>query len=94
MPAERGAAIDFTFDGRRVSARPGQSVAMALWAAGIRAVGESPLDAAPRGVFCAIGICQECAVIVDGVRRPACTTIVRPGLNVLSARNRTMGPTR
>jgi len=90
----RATAVDFTFDGRRVSARPGQSVAMALWAARIRALRESPLDAAPRGVFCAIGVCQECVVVVDGVRRPACTTIVRPGLNVLPVRDRLLGPGR
>jgi len=87
-----GAAIDFTFDGRRVTARQGQSVAMALWDAGVRALRESPRDAAPRGVFCAIGICQECVVVIDGVRRPACTTLVRPGLNVLPIRARPVGP--
>jgi predicted molibdopterin-dependent oxidoreductase YjgC len=92
MSGECSAAIDFTFDGRRVTARPGQSVAMALWDAGIRALRESPLDAAPRGVFCAIGVCQECVVVIDGVRRPACTTLVRPGLKVLPVRDSSMGP--
>lgn len=92
MSGECGAAIDFTFDGRRVTAHPGQSVAMALWHAGIHALRESPLDTAPRGVFCAIGVCQECVVVIDGVRRPACTTLVRPGLNVLSLRARSMRP--
>lgn len=92
MQADGGATIDFTFDGRRVTARPGQSVAMALWDAGVRALRESPRDAAPRGVFCGIGICQECAVVIDGVRRPACTTLVRPGLNVLPVRACSMGP--
>lgn len=91
MSGERGATIDFTFDGRHVTARPGQSVAMALWDAGVRALRESPRDAAPRGVFCAIGICQECVVLIDGVRRPACTTLVRPGLNVLPVRARSTG---
>ncbi|HET9762963.1 MAG TPA: (2Fe-2S)-binding protein [Casimicrobiaceae bacterium] len=91
MQADDGAAIDFTFDGRRVTARPGQSVAMALWDAGVRAFRDSPLDAAPRGVFCAIGICQECVVVIDGVRRPACTTLAQPALNVLPARARSTG---
>lgn len=91
MLADGDAAIDFTFDGRRVTARPGQSVAMALWDAGVLALRDSPLDAAPRGVFCAIGICQECVVLIDGVRRPACTTPVRPGLNVLPVRARSTG---
>jgi hypothetical protein len=92
MQAEGGAAFEFTFDGRRVTARPGQSVAMALWAAGIRALRESPLDAAPRGVFCAIGVCQECVAVIDGVRRPACRVPARPGLDVLPIRASSMGP--
>jgi len=94
MQPEGRAAIEFTFDGRRVTARSGQSVAMALWDAGIRALRESPLDAAPRGVFCAIGVCQECVVVIDGVRRPACATLVRPGLNVLPVHAGSMGPDR
>ena len=92
--AADGGAIDFTFDGRRVTARRGQTVAMALWDAGVRAFRESPLDAAPRGVFCAIGVCQECVVVIDGIRRPACTTLAQPGLSVLPARAGSMGPDR
>jgi hypothetical protein len=65
---------------------------MALWEAGFRALRPSPVDATPRGVFCAIGICQECAVIVEGVRRPACTTTVVPGLSVRSIRDHPTGP--
>ncbi len=35
-----------------------------------------------RGAFCHMGVCQECALHVDGVLRQACLTPVRPGMAV------------
>ena len=92
MPADRDASVDFYFDGRLVTGRPGQSVAIALWDAGIRALRHSPVDGAPRGMFCAIGVCQECVVMIDGVRRPSCTTLVQSGLRVLPVPDPSTGP--
>jgi len=94
MSGNRGASVDFYFDGRVVTGRSGQSVAIALWDAGIRALRRSPVDSAPRGMFCAIGICQECVVMIDGVRRPSCVTVVQPGMRVLSAPELSTGPGR
>ena len=94
MSGNRGASVEFYFDGRVVTGRSGQSVAIALWDAGIRALRLSPVDSAPRGMFCAIGICQECVVMIDGVRRPSCVTVVQPGMRVLSAPELSTGPGR
>jgi len=94
MSGNRGASVDFYFDGRVVTGRSGQSVAIALWDAGIRALRLSPVDSAPRGMFCAIGICQECVVMIDGVRRPSCVTVAQPGMRVLSAPELSTGPGR
>ncbi|MEP7182423.1 MAG: (2Fe-2S)-binding protein [Betaproteobacteria bacterium] len=76
--------VDFRFDGRPVSGRAGESIATALWAAGIRTLGHSPTRGTPRGMFCAVGVCQECVVLVDGRRQPACTTQIAAGLDVTS----------
>jgi predicted molibdopterin-dependent oxidoreductase YjgC len=80
----RGAGAIFTFDGRPVEAFAGESLAAALWAAGIRHLRTSPRAGDARGPFCWMGVCQECVVTVDGQRRPACQTAVRDGLVVLS----------
>ncbi len=56
----------FTFDGRPVAFRPGQSVGAALLAAGIRSWRATRLAGRPRGIFCGIGVCFDCLVIVDG----------------------------
>ncbi len=80
-PDARAAAL-FTFAGRRVPARAGDTIAMALWAAGARTLRASSRDGAPRAVFCNMGVCYECLVRVDGVVVRACTTLVRDGMQV------------
>jgi aerobic-type carbon monoxide dehydrogenase small subunit (CoxS/CutS family) len=74
--------VEFTFAGRPVQARAGDTVAMALWAAGEHVLRQSSRDGSPRGVWCNMGICYECLVVVDGATVRACTTLVRPGLRV------------
>jgi len=74
--------IELLVDGAPVSAPAGQSIAAALLAAGRRTLRAGPAGA-PRGVYCGIGVCQECRVHVDGrgvVR--ACVTPVAAGMRV------------
>jgi hypothetical protein len=80
---ERGAPFEFFFDGEPVRAYPGETVGAALTAAGIMAFRSTRQNARPRGIFCGIGICFDCLVVVDG--RPnvrACVTLAAPGMQV------------
>ncbi|GHI25843.1 hypothetical protein Shyd_72140 [Streptomyces hydrogenans] len=56
----------FRFDGRDVTAAAGQTVAAALWGAGVLAWRTTRHDGEPRGAFCGIGQCFDCLVTVDG----------------------------
>jgi predicted molibdopterin-dependent oxidoreductase YjgC len=70
----------FSFAGRELAADEGQSVAAALIAAGQLSWRTTRLGGAPRGVFCGIGVCFDCLVVVNG--RPnqrACLTEVHDG---------------
>lgn len=70
----------FSFDGEDITAEPGQSVGAALLAAGYRSWRTTRHHGTPRGLFCGIGICFDCLVVVNG--RPgqrACLTEVRDG---------------
>lgn len=70
----------FTFGGVPVDAEEGQSVGAALLAAGHRSWRTTRHAGAPRGLFCGIGICFDCLVVVNG--RPnqrACLTEARDG---------------
>lgn len=71
-------------DGEPLRAHPGESLAAALWAAGIRTLRHSPRGG-PRGAFCLMGVCQECLVSVDGRRVLACQQPVSAGLSVTTA---------
>jgi sarcosine oxidase subunit alpha len=69
-------------DGREIPARAGMSVAAALWNAGIRKFRRSAGGEA-RGPLCAMGICFECRVTIDGVaHRRSCLETCRPELEV------------
>ncbi|MFD7340671.1 (2Fe-2S)-binding protein [Streptomyces violascens] len=66
-------AFEITLDGRPVPALPGQSVAAALWAAGILSWRTTREGGRPRGAFCGIGQCYECLAVINGVaNRRAC----------------------
>ena len=64
-------------------AAPGQTVAAALWAAGVRSWRTTRDGGAPRGLFCGIGTCFDCLVTVDGAaNQRACLVPARPGMTV------------
>ena len=60
----------------------GETVAAALLAHGRRQLRRSPGEGAPRGAFCLMGACQECAVRIGGRLDLACLVEVRDGLAV------------
>lgn len=72
----------FTFDGQPVATKPGQSIAAALTKADHRAF-RATAKGGQRGMFCGMGVCQDCLVTVDGVpNKRACMTKAIPGLAV------------
>ena len=79
----RGKPFTFTLNSQSISAYPGETIAAALLAAGIRTLRRTAKAGAPRGIFCGMGLCFDCLVVVDG--RPhlrACLTEVKPGVQV------------
>ena len=75
--------IEFIFDGKIISALSGQSVGAALLAANQRSLRKTRFNKNKRGIFCGIGICFDCLVVVDGVtNQRACIIEARPGMKV------------
>lgn len=79
---ERSKQVSFTFDGTPVTGHAGESLAAALLRAGHLKLHDAPNDAAPRGAFCCMGLCQECAVVINGQVVEACRTDVSAELAV------------
>jgi predicted molibdopterin-dependent oxidoreductase YjgC len=75
--------FDLTFDGRPIPCADGWTIGAALTSAGIRSWRTTRIADRPRGLFCGIGVCFDCLVIVNGrhsVR--ACLAPARPGDDV------------
>ncbi len=80
---DKGARVSFEFDGRRLEGYEGEPIAVALRAAGVMVHRYTSRFHRPRGIFCAIGRCTDCVMIVDGkpnVR--TCVTPLLPGMKV------------
>lgn len=74
-----GAPIAITYDGERISAVAGETVAAALAAHGIAAYRHTR-DGGRRGLYCGMGACFDCLVTVDGrANQRACLTKVAEG---------------
>jgi predicted molibdopterin-dependent oxidoreductase YjgC len=79
--AEWGKKVTLMVDGHPVEALEGEPIATALLAAGRRVFRYTTKLKEPRGVFCALGRCTDCVMVVDGqpnVR--TCVTPVRDGM--------------
>lgn len=76
-PAE---AFEIHLDGRSLQAFPGESIAAAMIAAGEYTFRDS--DGEARGMFCGMGVCGECQVLVNGRSRRACLLKAAPGMQV------------
>lgn len=80
---ERGEEVSFTFDGQPLTGYTGETVAVALHAAGVRKLSHSLYRGRPRGLYCAIGNCSSCMMIVDGAPNvKICMELVREGMQV------------
>ena len=74
---------ELDFEGRQVRLEPGDSIASALFRAGVRIFSRSFKYRRPRGLYCLTGDCPNCQLMVDGepgVR--ACVTPARAGQRV------------
>jgi predicted molibdopterin-dependent oxidoreductase YjgC len=75
--------VRITVDGAALDCREGDSVAAALFAAGIPACRDTAVSGVKRGPFCMMGVCYDCLVGIDGrPNQQACMTRVREGMAV------------
>jgi predicted molibdopterin-dependent oxidoreductase YjgC len=79
--APRVADVTISVDGRPLQALEGEPIAAALLAHGIVTARTMPGSGRPRGLFCGVGRCPDCAMTVDGVLNVrTCVTPVRAGM--------------
>ncbi len=82
-PLEQRKKVKFIFDGKEAEGYEGEPIAAALCNMGVTIHRYTSRLHRPRGIFCAIGRCTDCVMIVDG--RPnirTCVTPLRAGMIV------------
>lgn len=73
---EKGRLVTFYHDGKEVQGYEGEPIAAALKAVGVMVHRHTKNGDKPRGIFCAIGRCTDCVMVVDG--KPNVRTCVTP----------------
>jgi predicted molibdopterin-dependent oxidoreductase YjgC len=75
-------AITLYFEGKAIPAQEGEPIMAALVAAGV-SVFRYTKKGAPRRMFCGIGRCTDCVMIVDGIPGVrTCVTAALDGMKV------------
>ncbi len=70
-------------DGQPVQAIMGQSIAEAMLSSGLKTCRKTKSQT-PRGVFCAVGVCYECRMVVDGIPNVrTCITAAMPESKIM-----------
>lgn len=71
----KGKKVGFLMDDKHLEGYEGEPISVALKAAGLM-VHRHTKKGSPRGVFCAIGRCTDCVMVVNG--KPNVRTCVTP----------------
>jgi len=73
--------VEIIVDGKIIKAYEGEPILGALLNAGIKINRYTVKRHEPRGIFCGIGQCTDCAMVVDGQTNVrTCITPVRAGM--------------
>lgn len=79
--------VEIEVDGEKIQAFEGETIASALIANGRSLFRYTEKNHEPRGVFCAIGRCTDCLMIVDGIPNVrTCITPVKRGMKIETQR--------
>ena len=66
---DRGRELFISMNGKIIKAFEGETLAVALYAAGIMQFSYTSVRHRPRGPFCMIGKCSQCFMKVNGIPR-------------------------
>ncbi len=79
-PANR---VTYFFNGEAEEAFAGQNVAAVILHNGNRVLRNTRVSNRPRGIFCGIGVCFDCLVVIDGVpNQRSCLVEIGEGMRI------------
>ena len=80
---DKGRKVTFTHDGKTLEGYEGEPIAEALKAKGVLVHRYTAKRKEPRGMFCAIGRCTDCVMVVNGQPKVrTCVTPLKEGMTI------------
>ena len=80
--------VSIVFEGKKLHVEEGQTLAAALLSNGYFIFRDSKTSFNPRSVFCMMGICFECLMVIDGYRgQQSCLVQVKEGMEIELQKN-------
>jgi len=80
---EKKVPFEIEVDGEKIPAFEGETIAAAILAAGIQVFRKTSKRKEGRGIYCGVGTCCECRMIVNGKPNVlACQTVASPNCKV------------
>ena len=80
---ERDGPFEIEVDGEKILAYEGETIGTVLLAAGKRVLRKTMRQKKPRGIYCGMGICFDCMMVVNGQPNTlVCQTLATPNCKV------------
>ncbi len=80
---DKGKKVKFYYNGTELEGYEGEPIAASLLAQGIKIHRYTQRKHKPRGIFCAIGRCTDCVMVVNGqINVRTCVTPLEEGMVV------------
>lgn len=80
---KKGRRFEIEVNENKIAAYEGETIAAAIMATGLAKLRETVHKGHSRGVYCGIGLCHDCMMVVDGVPNVrTCQTLAAPGCRV------------
>ena len=77
---ERGKKVKITVNEKILEAFEGECLSVVLFISNYKNLRLSPKKKENRGMFCMMGSCQECVVLLDGKKVTSCNIFIKEGM--------------
>ena len=79
---DRGNKVEIIVNDEKIEAYEGECLAVVLFVNKIKKLRFSPKNKQSRGMFCLMGSCQECVVLINDKKVISCNVFIEEGMKV------------
>ena len=79
---DRSKKVNINVNNMKIEAYEGECLAVVLFVNKIKKLRLSPKKKQGRGMFCLMGSCQECTVLIDDKKVISCNVFIKDGMKI------------